>query len=218
MGITATGRRRNHTWPEALKREIVAASFAPGSSVSMVARHYDVNANQVFSWRKRYRDDPRAAAGGSAPQLIPVTVTAETAAVATAPSTVTEMIEIDLAGKYRVRVGSGVDAQALRRVLDVLERRRGMNGLALQVQEALRRDPHAGDLYVFRGARGDLIKILWHDGLGMSLYAKRLEKGRFIWPSPTDGVVGISASQLAYMLDGIDWRNPRHTFRPERAG
>src|ERR1019366_354733 len=96
--------------------------------------------------------------------------------------------------------------------------RRGMNGLALKVQEALRRDPHAGDLYVFRGARGDLIKILWHDGLGMSLYAKRLEKGRFIWPSPTDGVVGISASQLAYMLDGIDWRNPRHTFRPERAG
>ena len=74
------------------------------------------------------------------------------------------------------------------------------------------RDPHAGDLYVFRGARGDLIKILWHDGLGMSLYAKRLEKGRFIWPSPADGVVGISASQLAYMLDGIDWRNPRHTL------
>jgi len=93
-----------------------------------------------------------------------------------------------------------------------------MNGLALQVQEALRRDPHAGDLYVFRGARGNLIKILWHDGLGMSLYAKRLEKGRFIWPSPAAGVVGISASQLAYMLDGIDWRNPVHSFRPERAG
>ena len=87
--------------------------------------------------------------------------------------------------------------------------RKGMNTLALQVQESLRRDPHAGDLYVFRGARGDLIKILWHDGLGMSLYAKRLEKGRFIWPSPADGVVAISASQLAYMLDGIDWRNPR---------
>ena len=96
--------------------------------------------------------------------------------------------------------------------------RRGMNGLALQVQEALRRDPHAGDLFVFRGARGDLIKIIWHDGLGMSLYAKRLEKGRFIWPSPVDGVLRISASQLAYMLDGIDWRNPRHTFRPGRAG
>src|SRR5205823_12183631 len=55
--------------------------------------------------------------------------------------------------------------------------RRGMNSLALQVQEALHRDPHAGDLYVFRGKRGDLLKILWHDGLGMSLYAKRLERG-----------------------------------------
>ena len=60
--------------------------------------------------------------------------------------------------------------------------RRGMNGLALQVQEALQRDPHVGDLFVFRGARGDLIKILWHDGLGLSLYAKRLERGRFVWP------------------------------------
>jgi transposase len=59
--------------------------------------------------------------------------------------------------------------------------RRGMNGLALQVQQGLKRDPHAGDLFVFRGRRGDLIKILWHDGLGMSLYAKRLEHGRFIW-------------------------------------
>jgi transposase len=65
---------------------------------------------------------------------------------------------------------------------------------------------------------GSLIKILWHDGIGMSLYAKRLEKGRFIWPSATSGVVAISASQLAYMLDGIDWRNPQHTFRPTAAG
>jgi transposase len=52
----------------------------------------------------------------------------------------------------------------------------------------------------------------------MSLYSKRLESGRFIWPSPTDGVLAISAAQLAYMLDGIDWRNPRNTFRPQRAG
>ena len=96
--------------------------------------------------------------------------------------------------------------------------RRGMNGLALQVQETLKRDPHGGDLYIFRGRRGDLIKILWHDGLGMSLYAKRLERGRFVWPSASNGSVAISAAQLAYMLDGIDWRNPRHTVRPARAG
>src|SRR3954469_12035289 len=96
--------------------------------------------------------------------------------------------------------------------------RKGMNGLALQVQQALGRDPHAGDLYVFRGVRGNLIKIIWHDGIGMSLYAKRLEHGRFLWPSPADGTVAISAAQLAYMLDGIDWRNPRHTWRPQAAG
>ena len=96
--------------------------------------------------------------------------------------------------------------------------RRGMNGLALQVQQALQRDPHAEDLFVFRGKRGDLAKILWHDGLGMSLYAKRLERGRFIWPTPTQGVVSISAAQLGYMLDGIDWRNPQHTWRPQAAG
>ena len=96
--------------------------------------------------------------------------------------------------------------------------RRGMQSLALQVQEGLNRDPHAGDLYVFRGRSGSLIKILWHDGIGMSLYAKRLERGRFIWPSATAGVVLISSSQLAYMLDGIDWRNPQHTWRPTAAG
>lgn len=96
--------------------------------------------------------------------------------------------------------------------------RRGMNGLALQVQEALGRDPHAGDLYVFRGGRGDLIKILWHDGLGLSLYAKRLEKGRFVWPRTQGELVPVTAAQLGYMLEGIDWRNPQHSWRPQRAG
>ena len=124
MGTTVTGRRRNRSWPEALKREIVAASFAPGSSVSTVARHYDVNANQVFSWRRLYRDEPRVSAVASTPQLIPVMVTAEQDAVTTQASTVAETIEIDLAGKYRVRFSSSVDVAVLRRVLDVLERRR----------------------------------------------------------------------------------------------
>jgi transposase len=96
--------------------------------------------------------------------------------------------------------------------------RRGMPGLALQVQEHLGRDPYVGDLYVFRGRGGRMVKILWHDGIGMSLYAKRLDQGHFIWPTPRDGVVAISAAQLGYMLDGIDWRNPRRTWRPEAAG
>ena len=96
--------------------------------------------------------------------------------------------------------------------------RRGMNSLAVQVEQVLGRDPHAGDLYVFRGKRGHLIKILWHDGIGMSLYAKRLERGRFIWPSPADGAVTISPAQLGYLLEGIDWRLPQYTWRPQAAG
>ena len=122
MGTNGTGRR-NRSWPEALKREIVAASYAAGSSVSVIARQYDVNANQVFGWRKRYRDEAHAPTVRSASQLIPVVVTAEPDAVATQPLTAAAAIEIDLAGKYRVRVGSAVEAEALRRVLDVLERR-----------------------------------------------------------------------------------------------
>ena len=123
MDTSLTGRRRNRSWPEALKREIVEAALAPGASVSVVARRYDVNANQVFGWRKLYGDDRRVPAVRSAPQLIPVMVTEEQDAAAAQPSIVAETIEIDVAGKYRVRVSGGVDAQALRRVLDVLERR-----------------------------------------------------------------------------------------------
>jgi transposase len=108
---------------EALKREIVAALFAAGSSVSIVARQYDVNANQVFNWRKRYREESGSPSDPSAPQLIPVRVTAEQVAVAAPSSIVSEKIEIDVGGKYRVGIGGSFDGQALRRVLDVLERR-----------------------------------------------------------------------------------------------
>ena len=96
--------------------------------------------------------------------------------------------------------------------------RKGMPGLALQVQEALGRDPYMGDLYVFRGRQGDLVKILWHDGFGTSLYAKRLSRGRFLGPATTDGVVALTQGQLGYLLEGIDWRNPQLTWRPQKAG
>jgi len=96
--------------------------------------------------------------------------------------------------------------------------RRGFDGLALMVQEQLKRDPHSGQLFVFRGRRGGLIKILWHDGQGLCLFAKRLERGRFIWPSSSEGVVTITAAQLGYLLEGIDWRMPQYTWRPQAAG
>ena len=96
--------------------------------------------------------------------------------------------------------------------------RKGFASLALLVQERLKRDPHTGDLYVFRGRRGDLIKVLWHDGQGACLFSKRLERGRFIWPSPADGVVTITSAQLGYLLEGIDWRMPQKTWRPTATG
>ncbi len=92
-----------------------------------------------------------------------------------------------------------------------------MQGLALLVQQGLDRDLHGGDLFVFRGRARSLTKI-WHDGVGMSLYAKRLEKGRFIWPSAMDGIVSLTSAQLACLLDGIDWRNPQYSWRPASAG
>jgi transposase len=101
----------------------------------------------------------------------------------------------------------------------VTDMRCGMNSLALKVQEGLGRDPHGGEVFCFRGRKGDLIKVLWHDGVGMSLYIKRLEAGKFIWPVSHNGsAVPVSTAQLSYLLEGIDWRNPRWTQRPSKAG
>lgn len=93
-----------------------------------------------------------------------------------------------------------------------------MNSLALRVPQAFSRDPHTGDLFVFRGKRGDQLKIIWHDGIGMSLYSKRLERGTLIWPPMANEAIAITQAQLSYMLSGIDWRSPNYTFRPALAG
>ena len=95
--------------------------------------------------------------------------------------------------------------------------RRGFDGLALLVQDTLRRNPHNGHLFVFRGKRGDLLKILYWDGQGFCLFAKRLEKGRFIWPMTKEGSVSLTSAQLSMLLEGIDWRRPTRTWQPERA-
>ena len=119
MDTSLRARRQHRSWPEALKREIVAASLAPGASVSVVARQYDVNTNQVFGWRKRFADEPTAL---PAAQLVPVLVTSDRAN--TPPQLPeTDIIEIELASGHRVRIGGGVKAASLRLVLDALERR-----------------------------------------------------------------------------------------------
>ena len=96
--------------------------------------------------------------------------------------------------------------------------RKGFPGLSLLVQEVLKRDPLGGHLFVFRGRRGDLLKVIWHDGQGACLFTKRLERGRFIWPNTAGGAVTISSAQLGYLLSGIDWRHPQETWRPTSVG
>jgi transposase len=96
--------------------------------------------------------------------------------------------------------------------------RKGFDGLSMLVQARLARDPFSGHLFVFRGKRGDLVKILYWDGQGLCLFAKRLEKGRFVWPVTKEGSVALTPAQLSMLLEGIDWRAPHRTWQPTLAG
>lgn len=98
----------------------------------------------------------------------------------------------------------------------VTDMRRGFDGLAALVQTKLEADPFSGQIFVFRGRRGDRVKLLWWDGDGLCLLAKRLEAGKFVWPQATHGTVSLSTAQLSMLLEGIDWRRPVRTA-PQRA-
>jgi transposase len=99
----------------------------------------------------------------------------------------------------------------------VTDMRAGFNSLAAKVQTVLERDPFSGHVFVFRGKRGDLLKVLWWSGDGLCQLMKRLEKGRFVWPQATSGTVLLSSAQLSMLLEGIDWRQPVRTARPTSA-
>jgi transposase len=95
--------------------------------------------------------------------------------------------------------------------------RKGMNGLAALVQEQLKANPFSGVIYCFRSKRADRVKLLFWDGSGMCLFAKRLEEGKFRWPRIEDGVMRLSAAQLAALVEGLDWTrvHARRTATPE---
>lgn len=100
----------------------------------------------------------------------------------------------------------------------VTDMRRGFNTLAAQAEQCLSEDPFCGHLFVFRGRRGDLLKIIWWDSQGACLFSKRLERGRFVWPAAKEGKISVTAAQLAMLLEGIDWRIPKRTWRPLQTG
>ena len=96
--------------------------------------------------------------------------------------------------------------------------RRGMDGLARSVKEDLRADPYSGVVYVFRAKRADRIKLLYWEGSGLVLYAKRLEQGGFRWPKIADGVMRMTPVQLAALVAGMEWTrvlSPRRTRTPQ---
>jgi transposase len=102
-------------------------------------------------------------------------------------------------------------------VAGVTDMRRGFVGLSGMVQTALKENPFSGQVYIFRGRRGDLIKVLWFHDDGLCLFAKRLERGKFIWPQATNGTVSLTPAQLSMLLEGIDWRRPVRTQTPQLA-
>ena len=113
---------------------------------------------------------------------------------------------ISLAGGTRVWLVAGVT-----------DMRKGFDGLAALVATTLEADPFSGHVFVFRGKRGDRIKLLWYAGDGLCLFAKRLERGRFVWPQAQSGRVHLTTAQLSMFLEGIDWRHPVKTWQPELA-
>ena len=99
----------------------------------------------------------------------------------------------------------------------VTDLRRGFTGLSALVQTKLEKSPMSGQVFIFRGRRGDLVKLIWFDGDGLCLFSKRLERARFVWPQASEGVISLTRAQLSMLLEGIDWRRPQRTWDPQLA-
>ena len=229
--FTGAGHRR--TWSDRAKARIVAESYTGVETVCAVARRYGLAQTQLFTWRREARKPALAAAE---PLFAPVVVEPppEPPAVsALAPSGRRqrqsggfEGIELEIDGVV-VRVGRGAEAKTVAAVIRALKAdavigptgavrvlvatkpvdfRKGMDGLAALVKEQMRADPFSGAVYVFRAKRADRIKLIFWDGTGLCLFAKRLEDGQFRWPKIEDGVMRLTSAQLAALLEGLDWR------------
>ena len=225
------GLTKRRQYSEALKRQMVAETQAPGASVSIVARRHDVNSNQLFRWRRQLL--PKAVVESGA--MVPVEIAPDgepSAAAAGSRRRHRDRIWLWCTGaparRGQLRDAAAGDRTAAMNGLPAGTRvwlaagatdmRKGFDSLAAQAQTVLGQDPFSGHVFCFRGRRGDLVKLLWWDGDGLCLFAKRLERGQFVWPRAEEGVVVLSRAQLSMLLEGIDWRMPQRTWRPELAG
>ncbi|MGO9048880.1 MAG: IS66 family insertion sequence element accessory protein TnpB [Xanthobacteraceae bacterium] len=234
------GRRRR--WSEDEKLRIVLESLQAPRQVSATARRYGVSRSLLLEWRRSFRAEQKDADRRQI-GFVAATVIAESEHGGTCATIGQQWRDRDRvcdrgadADRWRGRRcdGGGSSRGVVRWITAAMiplptgvrvwlatgytDMRKGFPSLALQVQEILQRDPLSGHLFCFRGRRGNLLKVIWHDGQGACLFTKRLERGRFLWPSLADGVVAISSAQLGYLLSGIDWRHPQETTRPTSVG
>jgi transposase len=213
LEVVETGRRRR--WSDDEKLRIVTESFQAPRAISSTARRHGISRSLLMTWRRAFGPEPISPQGeqsGFARVVLAAGSSGDCRCRrrfgrpgAGAAGSGASMIPISSSARIWIATG-------------YTDMRKGMQGLSLLVQESLGRDPFAGDVFVFRGRSGSLIKALWHDGIGLSLYAKRLDRGRFVWPVTVGGVVGLTGAQMSYLLEAIDWRNPQHTWRPQSAG
>jgi transposase len=243
-GTALSGRKRRVFRRVEEKLRLVKLTLEPGASVASIALTNGVNANQVFRWKRQYERgelQPRRSKSGSA--LVPVTIDSRTGSAeaggdsdaSTCAATGRQRhdrVSRACTAEHRRRCRSCRDSRCAGEPGAVIElrsgtriwlaagttdMRRGFHGLSAQVQTVLEQEPYSGHVFVFRGRRGDLIKLLWFDGDGLCLFQKRLERGRFIWPQATSGTVSLSRAQLSMLLEGIDWRRPDRTWQPPMA-
>src|SRR5437879_5052612 len=240
LEVVDTGRRRR--WTEDEKLKIVLESLRAPRQVSATARRYGISRTLLLQWRRSFRVEQKGAAEqqiGFVPAMVVPQSEAEVPARAGLAGGGGDRDRVCVRGsdadhgRGRQDDGGGSNRSAGRWAAAMIplpagvrvwlatgysDMRKGFPSLALQVQEILHRDPLSGHLFCFRGRRGNLLKVIWHDGQGACLFAKRLERGCFLWPSVADGVVTISPAQLGYLLSGIDWRHPQESWRPTSMG
>ena len=224
------------------RAQILAEAETGDVSIAEVARRHDVNPDDVYRWRHRDRQRSTTDEGQ---RFIPVDLISSISSGVVLRSVSIEFsndVSFTLSGpvpasqaqsRYRTVGGGMIGPGAGTRIYLACggtDMRRGFDGLSAQVQKSLSLDPFNGAVFVFRGKRGDRVKLLslsWFaskplpgngwDGQGFCLFYKRLEKGRFVWPQTQSGTAHLTSAQLSMLLEGIDWRRPQWTSRPTRS-
>lgn len=197
----------NH--PFAFRRRLGKLACEPGVSVARLPMEHGLNPNLLFKWRRALHAGEYDPVG-----LLPVTVEATAPEIERPTPVTTPVIGVATLEPSRslhdrtAQPHEGLDGRGSDRHAS------GFNCLAAKVQTVLERDPFSGHVFVFRGKRGDLVKVLWWSGAGTCLLTKRLERGRFVWQRADGGVVCLSQTQLSMLPEGIDWRQPIRTAGP----